>query len=314
MTRRVAIIAAVCIGGAMVLFVLGRETPEEKALKLRAITEVETRISPTQAFDATSVRSSATFYNQACLGGEVWPKQIGVVEFIDVTEPSPQRSELDFCVNTETWEIRFDNDLARKSLVDDTKYIAAKFRCFQLTDAKNKVRDKMLSANYAETFLKVTPSGEDTTAQDFSCTSTFELTNSQPAVWKLWPNASAVPTLIPDTAFTPAAKEVEQELARRMVSRCQVVMNELDQNKAPFVKKLYGENYGPEIRPWGIDSDDPNLSCQIYFSFGDYTLRTERYATWSILANSKHPVMQAEGEEARAVDQLQAAPNSLTQK
>src|ERR1019366_6811249 len=104
MTRKIAIAATICVGAAISLFLLIRETPEEKALKLRAITEVETRISPTQAFDAISVRSSATFYNQACLGLEDWPKKIGVVEFIDVTEPSPERAELDFCVNTETWE------------------------------------------------------------------------------------------------------------------------------------------------------------------------------------------------------------------
>jgi len=306
MTRRVAIVVAVLVAGGATLFVLGRETPEQRALKERAITEVETRISATQAFDAISVRGSATFHNQGCLAGEDWPKQVGVVEFIDVTEPSPERAELDFCVNTETWEIHFDNDLAKASLIDDTKYIKAKFRCFELTDAKNKARDKLLSSRYGDVFLKVTPSGEDILADDFTCTSTFQLTNSQPAVWKLWPNASTGPTLIPDTAFTPAAKEVEQELERRMTSRCQVVMTELIRDKTAFVEKLYGENYGPEIRPWGADSDDPKLSCQIYYSFGDYTLKTEKYATWSILANATHPEMQAEGDEARAVDRLQA--------
>jgi hypothetical protein len=293
----------------VILYLIGRGSPEQQALDERAITEVETRISPTEAFNAISLRSSATFYNQSCMGMEDWPKQTGVIEFIDVTRPTPGRAELDFCVNTETWEIRFDNDLAKTSLIDNTKYLAAKYHCFGLTDAKNIAREKVISAKFGDVFLKVNPSGEDTSKDDFSCTSIIQANNSQPAVWKLWPNASKIPALIPDTPFTPLAKQIEQEMVQTMRNRCQDILTKFGQNKAPYILAIYGENTEPVIFPRGVDSDDPKLTCQIVYSFGDFTAKAERYATWYMIANAEHPEMQAQDDDAKAVDQFQSSHN-----
>ena len=296
------LIAAICVAGLFVWLVLDHESPEKKKLEDRAITEVQTRISPTPMFQAISVPSSASFYDALCQGSADWTNKVGVSEFIDVTEPSHQRVKLDFCVNTDTWEIRLINDLAKSSMVDDTNYINAKLRCFNLTDSKNKARDKLLSSKFGDTFLKVFPSGKDTAAKDFSCTSVFDLKASGPAIWKLWPNYSSLPALIPDTPFTEPAKEIENELGLRKIGRCQTVLNELGGNRDLRVHKVLGGNPELRITASGYDRDDPNLHCDYIYWNGDTKMVPT--AAWSMSPNAEHRALKAENDDARRIDQI----------
>ncbi len=234
-----------------------------------------------------------------CGGSRDWTKKVGVIEFVDVKEPAPQRVGLKYCVNTETWEIRFDNQLAQASSVDDSRYLEAKRHCARLTDPENSVRDKLLSEKYGKTFLRILPSSEDSTGEDFACVSYFELNdqNSQPAIWKLFPNA----WLKPDNPFTPAARDIEEKLHQAKISRCQEQWTVLSREKQPLVQARFGIDPNLVIVPRGTDNNDLQLSCEINYSSED----GHDSASWSFLPNAEHIEMKPDNEVARAIDALQ---------
>lgn len=193
-----------------------RESPEEQksreALEEKAKTEVMMRISPTPEFYANSNHESASYYTAVCTESHGWTHHVGVMEAIDVTSPSSGRVYLYFCVNTDSWEIQADNDLAKSSTTDDSAYLDAQGNCFRRTDPANKIRDKVLTAMYGETFLRVRPSGIDVSAADFSCTSSFTFTNSpnqEAAVWRIFPNQP----MSDDSPLTVEASRVQQQIS-----------------------------------------------------------------------------------------------------
>jgi hypothetical protein len=289
-----------CVG---CLFLITRESPQDKALKERAITEVQMRISPNSAFQSIVIPNSESFYSGLCDGTEGFTHRAGVIEFIDTTSPSVGRTMLKFCVNTDNWQIQFQNDLARAYMVDNSAYLSAKSRCFILTDPKNKARMDRLIARYGNTFLRVDPSSENTSSQDFACTSSFDVKDSVPAVWKTWPNASTIPALIPDTPFTEPARQIERELETRKTSRCEALVREFSFDRLSFVKESFGGD--PELRMtnYGYDADDPNLECVFTYWDEDSSGRVTPVATWSAFANSSSKQIKAADDDARKIDQ-----------
>jgi len=198
------------------VYVALQETPEEQkareALEERAKSEVMLRMSPTPDFDSISNRDSASFDTTLCGEQHGWIHQIGVMEAIDVTSPNPGRAYLKFCVNTDSWRIESDNDLAKNSTTDESAYLDAQGYCSKKTDDANRLRDKALSSAYGETFLRVIPSGTDVLANDFSCTSSFSFPqhpNQELAIWRMFPNRA----ISDDYPITVEATRVQIELS-----------------------------------------------------------------------------------------------------
>jgi hypothetical protein len=286
-----------------ILVLVRKESPEEKVLGDRAMTEVQLRTSPNSAFESIAAPNTGSFSSGLCSGDYGFIHKVGVVEFMDTTSPSIGRALFKFCVNTETWQIKFDNDLARTYMTDNSGYISAKSACFGLTDLKNKARMDRLTADYGDTFLRVDPSSENPTSSDFSCTSSFEIKGSVPAVWKLWPNYSKIPALIPDTPFTQPAKEIEKELETRKTNRCETFLKSFSFDRSSQVRISFGGDPELRITSDGYDADDPTLTCDFTYWDEDSSGRMVPVATWSSGTNFSRPEMKAIDDGAQKIDQ-----------
>lgn len=312
------------VGAIVLLHALFSTSHETEVLKDRAMSEVQMRMELTPDLQAVSIARSASFY--ATEGGcwspiykLHWPHRMQVDEFIDVTEPTASRIDLQFCVNTDTWKIAPMNDLAYRYTGDETAYLKAQEYCFKLTDANNKARLKLIESTHGQTFLRVRPSDEDTSTHDFHCTSTFDLKDAPQAVWMLYPNPfpgterfnNVFGTWdISDNPWTTTSKEIEKELDRRKVTRCKEALSRLGEDKSKYVRTVLQKPTDDFVyQAKGADEDDPNLLCRFFFYEETTNERGQTmrfpFVGWKMMPNSRELEMVPLGDDAKKVDEAE---------